>query len=326
MKEYIPLVSIIVPVYNAEKDLDRCLNSLISLDYTNSYEVIVIDDGSQDNSRKICDRYKEKYDFIKVIHQENSGVSVARNVGIEYAVGKYIMFVDSDDYLSPSAIDRIIRDAKDNYDLVIYDSYFDTGECKLHSYPELKKIEKDEDISIDLAYSMFLKLQNNEPFSKLYATKVIKDAQVKFPINVSLGEDLIFTLHFLKKVQKVRYIPEPLYVHIDSADGLSKKNTSAKAISDYDAMYNAMLFFVSEINIGKQHYNEVLASILQSITNYSGKLYSNGYSKNDITEIINNYSWYDKILSSRYRGYKSRLRKVLLKNKCYYIISKIFNK
>ena len=93
MKEYTPLVSIIVPVYNAEKDLDRCLNSLISLDYTNSYEVIVIDDGSQDNSRKICDRYKEKYDFIKVIHQENSGVSVARNVGIEYAVGKYIMLL-----------------------------------------------------------------------------------------------------------------------------------------------------------------------------------------------------------------------------------------
>lgn len=326
MRECTPLVSIIVPVYNAEEDLDRCLNSLISLEYKNAYEVILVDDGSKDNSGKICDRYKDNYNFFKVIHQKNAGVSTARNIGIEHATGKYIMFVDSDDYLMPSAMRRIICDARNDYDLVIYDSYFDIGECKLHSYPEVKRIEKSQEISIDIAYSMFLKLQNNEPFSKLYATKVIKEVQAKFPVDVRLGEDIIFTLRFLKKVKKVIYIPEPLYVHIDSIDGLSKQNTSSKAVYDYDSMYNAMLSFVSEMNIEEQHYNEVLASILQSITNYSGKLYSNGYSKNSITEILKKYSWYDKILSSRYRGCKSMLRKILLKNKCYHIISKIFNK
>lgn len=326
MRKNTPLVSIVVPVYNAEADLDRCLNSLISMEHRNQYEVILVDDGSKDDSGKICDIYKEKYDFFKVVHQKNAGVSTARNVGIEHATGKYIMFVDSDDYLMPFAIQKMICDAKNDYDLVIYNSYFDMGECRLHSYSEVRKIEESQEIPIDIVYSMFLKLQNNEPFSKLYATKVIKEAQAKFPIDVKLGEDLIFTLRFLKKVQKVIYIPKSLYMHIDSIDGLSKQNTSLKVVYDYDSMYNTMLSFVSEMNIEEQHYNEVLASILQSVTNYSGKLYVNGYSKNSITAIFKQYSWYDMILSSRYRGYKSMLRKFLLKNQYYRIISKIFNK
>ena len=326
MKEYTLLVSIIVPVYNVEEYLDRCINSLISLEYKNFYEIILVDDGSKDGSSIICDRYKKQFDFIKVIHQDNAGVSIARNVGIEHANGKYIMFVDSDDYLIDFAISKLICDAKKNYDLVIYDSYFDMGKCKLHTYPEVNKIKKSQEVSMDTVYSMFLKLQNNEPFSKLYATKIIKDAQVKFPVDVSLGEDLIFTLQFLKKAKKVIYIPNPLYVHINNTDGLSKQNTSLKAIHDYNAMYTAMLSFVFDMNIVQQHYNEVLTSVLQSITNYSGKLYSNGCSKNEITEIFKSYSWYKEILSSRYNGYKNRLRKLLLKNKCYYIISNIFNK
>lgn len=326
MRKNTPLVSIVVPVYNAAADLDRCLNSLISLEHTKLYEIILVDDGSKDDSGKICDRYREEYDFFKVIHQKNAGVSIARNVGIEQATGKYIMFVDADDYLMPSAIQSMIYDAQSNYDLVIYDSYFDMGECRRHSYPEVKKIETSQEISIDIAYSMFLKLQNNEPFSKLYATSVIKEAQVKFPVDVRLGEDLIFTLQFLKKVKKVMYVPKALYMHIDSIAGLSKQNTSLKAIYDYDAMFNAMLSFVSEMNIEERHYNEVISSVLQSVTNYSGKLYTNGCSKNKITATFKEYSWYNVILSNKYKEYKSILRKFLLKNRFYYIISRIFNK
>ena len=320
------LVSIIVPVYNAEVDLDRCLSSLISLEYMNDYEVILVDDGSKDNSGKICDKYEEKYGLFKVVHQKNAGVSTARNVGVEQARGKYIMFVDADDYLMPSAMQSIIYGTQTNCDLIIYDSFFDTGVRKIHSYPEIEKIKERQALSIDITYSMFLKLQNNEPFSKLYLTRIIKETQVRFPVDVKLGEDLIFTLQFLERVQKVTYVPEAIYMHIDNISGLSKQNTSLKVIGDYDAMYNAMLSFVSKMNIEDRHYNEVIASILQSVTNYSGKLYTNGYSKNKITAAFKKCPWYNMILWSNYSEYKSKLRKLLLKNRWYFIISKIFNK
>ena len=91
-------VSIIVPVYNVEKYIEKCLNSLISQSYRN-IEIILIDDGSKDNSGKICDKYKKKDPRIKVIHKENAGVSEARNSGIQKATGKYLCFVDADDFV-----------------------------------------------------------------------------------------------------------------------------------------------------------------------------------------------------------------------------------
>lgn len=326
MNKNIPLVSVIVPVYNAESDLERCLNSLIALEYINNYEVILVDDGSKDNSGKICDKYKKNYEFFKVIHQENAGVSIARNVGIEHAVGKYIMFVDADDYLTPFAIQNIIVEAQNTCDLVIFNSYFDAGERYLHSYPEVKKKEKRQCLPVDTVYSIFLKLQNNEPFSKLFSVKIIKEAQVKFPVDIRLGEDLIFTLEFLKKVQMVTYVPEIIYTHVNNIDGLSKKNRSLAMLHDFDAMYSSLLAFVKDMNLNRVHYTEVVESILQSVTNYCGKLFCNGYTSEKITAEISGFYWYELILTFKVSHLKSILRRILLKYKCYFIICRIFNK
>ncbi len=102
------MVSIVVPVYNVEKYLRQCVNSLINQTYKD-IEIILVDDGSKDGSGKICDEYAEKYDFIRVIHKENAGLGMARNTGMEAAKGDYVDFMDSDDYLKPNTVEMLVK-------------------------------------------------------------------------------------------------------------------------------------------------------------------------------------------------------------------------
>ena len=114
-----PLISVIVPVYNAESHLNRCIKSLVEQKYTN-LEIILVDDGSTDSSSLICDKWKECDQRIHVIHQHISGVAAARNAGLDYASGEYIGFVDSDDYALPDMYYRLLLNMKEsNSDLSI---------------------------------------------------------------------------------------------------------------------------------------------------------------------------------------------------------------
>lgn len=119
-------ISIIIPVYNAEDYLDRCLQSILSQDF-NSYEVILVDDGSSDASSLICDRYSATDSRFRTIHKPNGGVSSARNAGIDLAKGEYLMFVDSDDALLPSAV-KALTEGLDGEDMVLggYVTYIDS--------------------------------------------------------------------------------------------------------------------------------------------------------------------------------------------------------
>lgn len=112
------ILSIVVPVYNVEKYIENCLNSIIE-NYCDGIEVILVDDGSKDNSSQICDRYVEKYNYISVIHKENGGLSSARNAGIKKAQGKYIWFVDSDDYIKKDSVKKIIDCTTNDTDLIL---------------------------------------------------------------------------------------------------------------------------------------------------------------------------------------------------------------
>ena len=146
-------LSIIVPVYNVVKYIDECLNSIIK-SYKSGIEVILVDDGSNDGSENKCDFYADKYEYIKVIHQENGGLSVARNVGIENSIGKYIWFVDSDDYISETSINDIYIAIDKNNDLIIgeYESFYPDGKRIM---PEVAKSKSERNI---LPYEYFMKL------------------------------------------------------------------------------------------------------------------------------------------------------------------------
>ena len=113
-----PLISVVVPIYNVDKYLDRCVESIIKQTYTN-LEIILVDDGSSDNSPQICDNWNVKDKRIKVIHKENGGLSDARNVGLSFATGEIISFIDSDDWIEHEMFEKMLnRKKKDNSDIV----------------------------------------------------------------------------------------------------------------------------------------------------------------------------------------------------------------
>lgn len=144
MKNKIKL-SIIVPVYNVEKYIRECIESIIKA-YKDSIEVILVDDGSKDNSGNICDEYKDKYDFIRVSHRDNGGLSAARNTGIRLAKGDYIWFVDSDDYIECYSIEVILDKIKENTDIIIgnYRQVFPDGNTYFY-----QGFKEEDDLSIE---------------------------------------------------------------------------------------------------------------------------------------------------------------------------------
>lgn len=198
------LITIIVPVYNTAKYLQQCIDSIILQTFKN-FELIIVDDGSYDGSSKICDRFRSKN--IKVVHQENSGVSAARNVGIEKARGDYIMFVDSDDVIEPEMLSSLYETAKKfNYpDVVIAE--LDSLKAEIKWYDDFLEF-----ISFNEFWS---------PCAKLFKRDKIK---YYFDENVFIAEDLWFCYQNHKVFSNFVYLPKKLYRYRKNKNSAMKKN------------------------------------------------------------------------------------------------------
>lgn len=207
------MISIVIPVYNTEKYLDKCLQSIMCQTYQD-WECIIVDDGSTDGSAEICDKWCRKDERFCVIHQENQGVSAARNHGIEKACGEYITFVDGDDYVAPSYLFAMISAEK--ADLVI------TGIVRQHV--DEQKVEmvyqpmQTERIALGkTATDIFVDLNQKfllfGPCTKLYRTSIIKDNRIVFPIDCSLGEDLEFNYKYLRYVDTISCVAVSNYYY-----------------------------------------------------------------------------------------------------------------
>lgn len=200
------LISIIVPVYNSEKYLEQCIESIINQTYK-KLEVILVDDGSTDNSKKICDEYAQKDSRILAIHKENQGVSSARNVGIEKANGKYIYFADSDDYLDCSLITEMYSNFQENdVDVVVCEynchNQNENVDNKLHYMFDEKKISFQE-LVMNNDYMVYGYLWN-----KMFKKKDIKKF---FNEKVHVKEDLLFLLMNYENNTLYSVIRKPLY-------------------------------------------------------------------------------------------------------------------
>ena len=198
------LVSVIVPAYNVEKYLRRCVDSIISQTYKN-IEIILIDDGSSDGSGIICDEYAQKYTNIVCVHTENNGVSNARNLGLDVAKGEYITFVDSDDYINFDMIEKMMAVFCDQ-DLIVCgicqvelngNKNYVYGTEKIYDYMQRDVIEGFFDIpSIkDFMYG---------PFNKIYKKSIIND--LKFKTNLRIGEDFLFVFEYLERCNTIRIL------------------------------------------------------------------------------------------------------------------------
>lgn len=209
------LVSVIVPIYNVEKYLRRCIDSIINQTYRN-IEVILIDDGSLDNCPKICDDYKKLDNRIKAIHKKNGGLSSARNNGIELSTGDYLLFVDSDDYLTNNAIETMLKKIGDS-DLLIF------GHKKL-KFENIQNMNNYEGCFYSANYSDFDKLSST--YASIVAwNKLIKKAAIKQMFNekFKVQEDIIFSSQFFNGSYNIRLIKDCLYVYEWKPNTLGKK-------------------------------------------------------------------------------------------------------
>lgn len=200
-------VSIIVPVYNVEKFLSECIESIISQLYT-YWELILVDDGSLDSSGKICDEYARMDSRIKVIHKKNGGVSSARNCALEVIHGDYVTFVDADDCLYNDALKVFIGYVeKSNLDLVqcCYNRKFISGQC----------IGKISNVMLP---ADFVKSKNLQVcvWVGMIKSSIIKENNIRFNENVRLGEDQIFIYECLAYSRRVQHIPNVLYFYRDN--------------------------------------------------------------------------------------------------------------
>lgn len=190
------LLSIIIPIYNAELFLERCVES--TLDSEDSrYEIILIDDGSMDGSWPICEYFKQKNCRVRAYHYENNGVSAARNVGIEKAKGKMIFFLDADDYLEPGSVDRLLHETEDvESEFVIY-AY------NLVTFEERRKSKVSPFSEGKLDVETFIKClvtssYMNFCWGKLYSRSIIDDHKIKFSTGLKIGEDVDFQIQYIK--------------------------------------------------------------------------------------------------------------------------------
>lgn len=228
MKKYELQVSIIIPVFNSYQTIRRCLNSVLNQTYKN-IEAIVIDDGSTDRSRELIRQFANRDKRIKIIVQKNKGVSSARNTGILHAKGDYISFLDSDDYLDPHCVETMLCNI-DNADLLICRYNFE-GEQKeiFNKYKKTKyegAIQLTKILTINQAITQYCIIQ---PWGKLFKSNIIKNRHIMFNEAISLGEDTLFVLDYIKNVQSIVTIGDQLYIYsIANKNSLSATGNKAQ--------------------------------------------------------------------------------------------------
>ena len=214
------LVSIIIPAYNAEKTIERLLDTIVNQSYT-KLKIIIVDDGSVDNTYSICRKMALLDTRIHVIKQENSGVSSARNRGLNAADGKYVMFADADDSFSDSeAIKKLVMKCEDRSAHLVSASYNlvktrgRVVECVFH----------DEDYYGSEYYDNIIKITSiipHAPWGKVFLLDIIREKEIRFPENVKVGEDGIFLMEYLKNIANLSITSDIVYnynyTNVDSA-------------------------------------------------------------------------------------------------------------
>ena len=221
------LVTIVVPVYNVEKYLNRCIESLVNQTYRN-LEIILVDDGSLDNCPIICDEWADKDCRIKVIHKANAGLGMARNSGIDCAKGKYIFFFDSDDYVDSTIVEKCVSSAKKHdSDVVIYGrcEVYEDGRCVPKKIVSHKDVFVQEEIVNNLLPAMFTYDMGFgvSACGKMFLLDTIRRFSLHFVSEREIiSEDAYFALEYFSNISRVSIIDECLYFYYKRDDSLSR--------------------------------------------------------------------------------------------------------
>lgn len=275
-----PQISIIVPVYNAEKYLDDCIKSILEQDFL-SFELLLVDDGSMDNSSSICDKYALMDGRIRVFHQKNQGVSSARNIGLKNALGSYVMFADADDFFLPGAFSLLLNlIVSTNSDIALANSIVYDGEKKrkLFDFPQ--------------KYSTHI-IQNTPHFALwgyIFKSQIIKDNNLNFLQGLAYSEDRLFIYDMFIHCKSIAYDNSCCYVYrLNPSSACACKDLIKKADSQFWA--SSVLFNKAKMSL----YSKV-APYLQNAarTMVNNAIYDFIFEQFSIKDISILYSSYQK--------------------------------
>ena len=241
------MVSVIIPVYNVEKYLDRCVQSIVSQTHKD-LEIILVDDGSPDNCPAICDKWAKKDSRIKVIHKENGGLSDARNIGVEHASGEWVYFIDSDDYLSPDAIEKLYRVALENGCEISMGRYVSVADGIEEQNDFTNKISiYDENGFWEYVYSLMLENEFDISVNFIIScNKLIKKEivdEVKFPVG-KLHEDEFVIHQWVSKCKKIAFLNSKLYYYVRHSDSIMGERSKQSVINAAEAFEQREKYFI----------------------------------------------------------------------------------
>lgn len=263
MIEQLPLISVIVPVYNVREYVGKCLESICRQTYKN-LEILIVDDGSTDGSGTICDEYAAKDPRIKVIHQANGGQSKARNTALDMAKGEYVGFVDSDDWIEPDMYECLFKTLVDNHADISACSYFyvKDGKSEPHASGGRIYVYNAKDAVRELFED---KTYKNFPWNKLFKRSLFD--KIRFPVG-RLLEDIAVMYHLFAKAGCVSYIEKPLYYYYYRlGSSLNKKFYDARVELDYFLvrMDRSRFFFTYDRKLWKDSLKYLVRNGVQLI-------------------------------------------------------------
>lgn len=302
------LVSIIIPAYNASPYIDKCLYQIINQTYKN-FEVIIVNDGSTDDTLKILKNYQKKYTFIKLINQKNSGQAVARNKAIDLAIGEYITFVDIDDFIDTTFLEEMVNVAESSKADVIYSDYYE-----YYSSSNLKLVKND----------IHPVLANYAPWAKLYKRSFFNQTKLRF-LEGKLFEDIAI-VPVLAGIGKTAYLPLPLYYYNKSNISSIRRKEYNKKLEDVFDAIDEVIYNFKKHKIYNKYKQEIEYMYLDSFLRGSVMRFADF--KEGITNIYRVrekvLAYFPNILDNKYYR-KSSFKEKILYRACIYMNPSIFS-
>lgn len=311
-----PVLSIVIPAYNSEKFIQRTLSSLLEQTACpECYEIILVDDGSTDATLEICRDFAGKYTNLRVKHQENKGVSAARNLGVSLARGKWITFVDSDDYVMPHYVQTMITTCPEA-EYVIFDNYLEKNGCRMREKDWLQPFADQVTDAVQVL-PWICDQRLNVPWDKRYDLELIRKENIRFSVGISMGEDMVFNLRYAMHAKTACIRPEALYVYTENPDGLTGSRYTAARFTQMEKLYD----LTQQLCIDNQTEAVCLEmldrSFLRGIARCGGQLCRAGLSHRQISGLFDRSEMVRKVLACKTASPKDIVRKVLLKNHLY---------
>lgn len=283
-------ISLVAPVYGVEKYIDQFLDSIRKQTFKD-FEVILVDDGSKDNCPRILDEFINENVRYKVIHQENSGVSEARNTGLEHISGEYVYIVDSDDWLEPTALEVLWKEAERSGADIIYGDWVrerNTGSERLYCFPApfvtedsgtiqtLQFAVNNQNYRVKIARPEFSEIRHlgGAPWRGMVKASLVAENNLRYDSYVKgLGDDILFSLHLYEYVKKVAYVQSVIY-HYRIIDTSYSHGFKANYLENVEKIFEKQETFLKENNKDQfawsAYYNRVLIYLLSGMQRYFG--------------------------------------------------------